>query len=96
MLDPSSTSIAVVSIATAGFTIAIGGIAVEVAEGMAVKQALASMTQQPDEADNIRSTLFVSIAMLETVAIYCLLIAMILLFANPFWSAALTAAGAGA
>jgi F-type H+-transporting ATPase subunit c len=44
------------------------------------------MAQQPDEAGNLRGTLFVTFAMLETGAIYSLLISMILLFANPFWN----------
>ena len=44
------------------------------------------MAQQPDEASNRRSTLFVSMAMLESCAIYALLVAMILIFSNPFWN----------
>ena len=44
------------------------------------------MAQQPDEASNLRSTLFVSLAMLESTAIYALLVAMILIFSNPFWN----------
>ena len=92
-MDVNTMWIAVASIVTAGLTITIGGIAVEIAEGWAVRQALQSMAQQPDEAPNIRSTLFVSLAMLESCAIYCLLISMILLFANPFWNHAITVTG---
>ena len=92
-MDVNTMWIAIASIATAGLTITIGGITVEIAEGWAVRQALQSMAQQPDEASNIRSTLFVSLAMLESCAIYCLLISMILLFANPFWNHAITVTG---
>jgi len=91
-MDTNTMWIAVASIMTAGFTITIGSIAVEIAEGWAVRQALQSMAQQPDEMPNIRSTLFVSLAMLESCAIYCLLISMILLFANPFWNHAVSLA----
>ena len=94
-MDIYTMWIAVASITTAGFALAIGGIGVEIAEGWAVRQALQSMAQQPDEAPNIRSTLFVSLAMLESVAIYLLLIAMILLFANPFWNHAVAMAAMG-
>ena len=93
-MDANMMWIALVSIMTAGFVITIGSIAVEIAEGWAVRQALQSMAQQPDEAPNIRSTLFVSMAFLESCAIYCLLISMILIFANPFWNYAIQIAQA--
>jgi F-type H+-transporting ATPase subunit c len=82
----SATMIAVVSIFTAGFTLAIGSYGPSAGEGKAVVQALASMAQQPDESSNISRTLFVGLAMIESVAIYCFVLAMILLFANPFWN----------
>jgi F-type H+-transporting ATPase subunit c len=77
--------IAAVSIVTAGFTIAIGSIAPALGEGRAVAQALAAIAQQPDEAATITRTLFVGLAMIESTAIYCFVVTMILLFANPFW-----------
>ncbi len=79
--------IAAVSIATAGLTIAIGSIGPALGEGRAVSQALAAIAQQPDEARTITRTLFVGLAMIESTAIYCFVIAMILIFANPFWRA---------
>ena len=82
----SSTLIAVVSIITAGLALAIGSYGPSAGEGKAVVQALASMAQQPDESANISRTLFVGLAMIESVAIYCFVLAMILLFANPFWN----------
>lgn len=91
MIDP--TLIAVASIITAGLTIAIGSIGPALGEARAAAQALAALAQQPDEANTITRTLFVSLAMIESTAIYCFVVAMILLFANPFWDAALLAAG---
>jgi F-type H+-transporting ATPase subunit c len=78
--------IAVVSIVTAGLTMAIGSIAPALGEGRAVDRALQSIAQQPDEANTITRTLFVGLAMVESTAIYCLVVTMILLFANPFWN----------
>jgi len=77
--------IAVVSIIMAGLTIAIGSIAPALAEGRAVVQALASIAQQPDESNTITRTLFVGLAMIESTAIYCFVVAMIFIFGNPFW-----------
>ena len=77
--------VALASIIVDGLTMAVGSIAPALAEGRAVAQALASIAQQPDEANTITRTLFVGLAMVESTAIYCFVIAMILLFANPFW-----------
>ncbi len=82
----SMTIIAAVSIITAGLTIAIGSIAPAIGEGKAVANALTALAQQPDASSTITRTLFVGLAMIESVAIYCLVISMILIFANPFWN----------
>ena len=80
----SMTIIAVVSIITAGLTIAIGSIGPALGEGKAVATALTALAQQPDASATITRTLFVGLAMVESVAIYCFVVSMILLFANPF------------
>ncbi len=85
--------IAAVSIIMAGLTIALGSLGPAFGEARAAAQALASIAQQPDEANTIARTLFVSLAMIESTAIYCFVVSMILLFANPFWEAALQRAG---
>lgn len=77
---------AVVSIATAGITMAIGSIGPALAEGRAVMSALSSIAQQPDETNAITRTLFVGLAMIESTAIYCFVVAMIIVFSNPFWT----------
>jgi F-type H+-transporting ATPase subunit c len=87
------TLIAIASIVTAGLTIAIGGIAPALSEGRAVATALSSLAQQPDAASTITRTLFVGLAMIESIAIYCFVVAMILIFANPFWNHAIAASG---
>ncbi|MDR3688092.1 MAG: F0F1 ATP synthase subunit C [Fimbriimonas sp.] len=81
----STTVIAVASITTAGLTISIGCIAPALGEGKAVSTALSSLAQQPDAAPTITRTLFVGLAMIESLAIYCFVVSMILIFANPFW-----------
>lgn len=78
--------IGMVSIITAGFTIAIGSVAPALGEGKALAQALMAIAQQPDETPAITRTLFVGLAMVESTAIYCFVVALILIFANPFWN----------
>jgi F-type H+-transporting ATPase subunit c len=81
----SSTLIAVASIVTSGLTISLGCLAPALGEGRAVATALTSLAQQPDASATISRTLFVGLAMIESLAIYCFVVAMILIFANPFW-----------
>lgn len=80
------TLIGMISVFTAGLTMAVGAIAPALGEGRAVAQALSAIAQQPDEAGTITRTLFVGLAMIESTGIYCFVIAMIILFANPFWN----------
>jgi len=83
----SITIIGMTSIIMSGFTIAIGSIGPAIGEANAVVQALRSIAQQPDESNTISRTLFIGLAMIESTAIYCFVLSMILLFANPFWNA---------
>ena len=77
----------------AGLTLAIGSIGPALGEARAVAQAISAIAQQPDEANTITRTLFVGLAMIESTAIYCFVVAMILIFANPFWTYAINHAG---
>jgi F-type H+-transporting ATPase subunit c len=82
----STTIIGVTSIITAGFATGIGCMMPALAEGRSVANALQSLAQQPDASPTITRTLFVGLAMIESTAIYCFVISMILIFANPFWN----------
>ena len=78
--------VAVASIFTAGITMGLGSIGPALGEGRAVASALRSLAQQPDASATITRTLFVGLAMIESTAIYCFVVSMILIFANPFWN----------
>ena len=88
--------IAMVSILTAGLTGSFGALGPALGEGRAAAAALSAIAQQPDSASTLSRTLFVSLAMIESTAIYCFVVAMIVLFANPFWDQALQAAQSAA
>ncbi|ALG89965.1 MAG: F0F1 ATP synthase subunit C [Pseudomonadota bacterium] len=73
-----------VSIIAAALAVSFGAIGPALAEGRAVAAAMEAIARQPEAAGTISRTLFVGLAMIETMAIYCLVIALLLLFANPF------------
>ena len=77
-----------VSVAIAGVTMMGGAIGAAIGEGRIGAAAMDALARQPDEAGAITRALFVSLAMVESTAIFCLVISLILLFANPFIGAA--------
>jgi F-type H+-transporting ATPase subunit c len=76
--------LALVAVAAAGLTMAAGAVGAAIGEGRIAAAAMDALARQPDEASSITRTLFVSLAMVESTAIFCLVVALILLFANPF------------
>jgi F-type H+-transporting ATPase subunit c len=82
----NTSLIGVASIVTAGLTTGIGCMFPALSEGKSVATALNAIAQQPDAAPTITRTLFVGLAMIESMAIYCFVVSMILIFANPFWN----------
>ena len=77
-------AIELVSLAAAALAVSFGAIGPALAEGRAVAAAMDAIARQPDAAGTVSRTLFVGLAMIETMAIYCLVVALLLLFANPF------------
>lgn len=74
----------VISIAHIAAALALSnGIFTTFGQAKIASQAIESIGRQPEAADSIRSAMFVGLAMAETSGIYGLLIAIIMLFANP-------------
>lgn len=79
----ATTIVVLATMIVSGVLIVVGTIVPSIQEGKAVVAALEAMARQPGAAGQISTTLFVALAMLESCAIYVLLICLILLFANP-------------
>lgn len=73
-----------VSIISAAFAVSFGALGPALAEGRAVAATMDAIARQPESSGVLSRTLFVGLAMIETTAIYCLVIALLLLFANPY------------
>ena len=73
-----------VSIIGAVIAVCFGAIGPAFSEGRASAAAMEAIARQPESSGVISRTLFVGLAMIETMAIYCLVIALLLLYANPF------------
>ena len=77
---------AIVGMVVAGLTITLGAVCPALSQGRAVDSALDAIARQPDASDRIMRTLLIGLAMIESLAIYSLVIALIILLSNPFQS----------
>jgi F-type H+-transporting ATPase subunit c len=77
-------TVQMLSIICATVAVSVGAIVPAFAEGRAIAAALEAIARQPEAQGPLSRTLFVGLAMVETMAIYCLVIALVLLFANPY------------
>lgn len=82
----SLTLVISVSVLAAGLAIAVGGYGPARALGEALTKALEAIARQPEASTQISRTLFVGMALIESIAIYSFVIALIILFANPLIS----------
>lgn len=71
------TDSAIIALAAA-FCIAVSTIFPSLAQGKAARAALESIARQPEAAKDIRSALLLSLALMEALTIYGLLIAFML------------------
>ncbi|MGJ0517141.1 MAG: ATP synthase F0 subunit C [Methylomicrobium sp.] len=71
------------STGVAGLVIAVGTMLPAIAMGRAIASALEALARQPEAEKTITRTLFIGLAMIESLAIYCLVVALIILFRNP-------------
>ena len=79
-----NTEIAKWSIITAGFALAFAAGLAALAQGRAVSAATEAIARNPGAAGDIRGSLLLGLVLIESLAIYVLLIALILFFVNPF------------
>ncbi len=77
-------TIDIISIVCATIAVCMGAIVPAFSEGRALVAAMEAIGRQPEAAGSLSRTLFVGLAMIETMAIYCLVLALLVLFANPF------------
>jgi F-type H+-transporting ATPase subunit c len=77
-------TVQMLSVICATVAVSIGAIVPAMSEGRAIVAAMEAIARQPESQGPLSRTLFVGLAMIETMAIYCLVVALVLLFANPF------------
>ncbi|MDX2479331.1 MAG: ATP synthase F0 subunit C [Desulfuromusa sp.] len=68
----------------AGLGMGLGTVGTGIGQGMAIKAACEGVARNPGASGKILTTMMIGLAMVESLAIYVFVVAMIILFANPF------------
>ena len=76
-------SFVTISTIVAGLGIVLGTMLPALAMGRAISKALEALAHQPEAESSITRALFVGLAMIESLSIYCLVVVLIILFRNP-------------
>ena len=71
----------------AGLAIAIAAHGCGIGQGMAVRGAVEGIARNPEASGKVTVTMLIGLAMIESLSIYALVIALILIYANPISSA---------
>lgn len=72
------------SVIAASLSVGLASIGPGIGQGTAAGQAVEGIARQPEAENKIRGTLLLSLAFMEALTIYGLVVALSLLFANPF------------
>ena len=80
----SADVIAMWSIITAGFALAIAAGLGALGQGKAIASAAEGIARNPSAAGEIRGVLILGLVLIESLSIYVLLISLILFFLQPF------------
>lgn len=68
----------------AGLAIGLGAIGAGIGMGNAAGKALEAMARQPEMVGTLQTNMIIGFAFIESICIYAFVVAMILLFGNPF------------
>ncbi|MDY0300657.1 MAG: ATP synthase F0 subunit C [Trichlorobacter sp.] len=77
----------------AGFGMAIGAFGTGIGQGLAVARAVEGVSRNPGASGKIMTIMLIGLAMIESLAIYVLVVCLIILFANPYTDIVVKALG---
>lgn len=82
--DEAKTAVIQYTVLAAGLAIGLGAIGSGIGMGHAIRGALEGMSRNPETGGRLLTTMLIGLAMIESITIYALVIALILLFSNPY------------
>jgi len=73
----------VAGVIAAGFGIAIAAFGCGIGQGLGLKSAVEGIARNPESSGKVTVTLLIGLALIESLCIYALVIALIIIFAHP-------------
>lgn len=70
-------------VTTAGFGLAIAAALCGLGQGMGLKAAVEGIARNPEASGKVTVTMLIGLAMIESLAIYSLVVSLILIYAHP-------------
>jgi len=80
---PWDKAFVVLTVVISGVGIVVGVIVPAIGQAVVASKAMNALARQPEARDAINQALIISLALLESLAIYILAVILILLFADP-------------
>jgi F-type H+-transporting ATPase subunit c len=71
-------------VVAAGIGMGLGSLGTGIGQGLAIQKAVEGVARNPGASGKIMTIMLIGLAMIESLAIYVFVVAMIILFANPF------------
>jgi F-type H+-transporting ATPase subunit c len=71
-------------VVAAGIGMGLGSYGTGIGQGLAIQKAVEGVARNPGASGKIMTVMLIGLAMIESLAIYVFVVAMIILFANPF------------
>jgi F-type H+-transporting ATPase subunit c len=71
-------------VVAAGIGMGLGSFGTGIGQGLAIQKAVEGVARNPGASGKIMTIMLIGLAMIESLAIYVFVVAMIILFANPF------------
>ena len=81
------------SVTAAGFGIGIAAFGTGIGQGLAVRSAVEGIARNPEASGKITVTMLIGLALIESLCIYALVVALIILYAYPMAKPIATALG---
>ncbi|MEN8687150.1 MAG: ATP synthase F0 subunit C [Desulfuromonadales bacterium] len=77
----------------AGIGMGLGSFGTGIGQGIAISKAVEGVARNPGASGKIMTIMLIGLAMIESLGIYVFVVAMIILFANPFTETVLQIVG---
>ena len=82
-MEVAAMKILVACVTAAGFGIGIAAFGCGIGQGLGLRSAVEGIARNPESSGKVTVTLLIGLAMIESLCIYALVIALILIYAHP-------------